>query len=172
MCKLWPLSSSFGRCALVTTYVTQPICTHHNWCLKALIDVILQWMKCVGHELCCPTDAYTPQVKLARLGSCWCHWKTLFPTCAHATSDACKNNRWRLADVHTLCLMHACLGRCILTLAAVIFHIYTCYTQCVQAMNDVFYVCGCMQAMYDVAVLMCTHHVWCVHTMDDVSWFL
>lgn len=83
------LSSSFCWCAQVMTYVAQLMCTRHKWCLHALVDVILHWLVRVLHEWCCPVNAYTPHVKLARIGYFWCHWKTLFPTGSHDTSDAC-----------------------------------------------------------------------------------
>ena len=81
----------------------------------------------IGYEWCLPADAHTTQVKPAGLSLCWCHCKTLFATCAHATSDTCRQWPMSLANAHTPCLMPACLGIFFLTLASIIFHVCICY---------------------------------------------
>lgn len=62
-----------------------------------------------------------------------------------------ENERWCQVNVHTLCLMHKYLGRCLLTLVGVVFHIHRWYARCVKAMTNVF----CHWPM-------CIGHDWCL----------
>ncbi len=76
------------------------------------------------------------------------------------------NNRWHLDGVHTPRFIHACLGKCHLTLEIVVFHIHTCYSRCVQPMTDIFF-CWLMRAGHDWC-LMHAHHDRCCHSFADV----